>query len=605
MVVVYYYPKSYQQISIIQNGTALSLAIPISQGNCLASFCTNSQFIALNMTTPNAALKANINIAANTANLEAGVQTTLGGVPTNYWGPGDLLQVKVSIRQGVNVTGSNIVSGNRTQVFQLTQKFTNVKKGISLENFTSPLPQDTSLLGLWAVNATFINGYDYGFNFTSFTLEQLGISGFTYSGSNQRLTTGGTLTYGSNRAPASNVNGFVFAVDNGAGAAPLSTPTKTSGTGMYVSNVTLLNGVFTSGQQLIMTFTLVNPTGVALNANLTIDHEWVNGMTHGSNANITIPSGDAPFLLKPDYAYRLTATLTPAGINIIVTGVLSGNSVSATLPPGNPPVTSLRQQSGLFKITVKSKPASTSATSPCVPACSNNSESPPYAYVLVNPPLPGRLLASGSFSSTSTGAFAALITSGGILGAGRLTFLSLGIDPNGLAITVEDKSTQESTILEASIGSIPTSTENQLTSVILHLTSNSTIVNMNITISLNLQGSGVVQSQSGIYISHSASKDVTFNFNAPSAAGVYTLTFFSPDYGAPLITGSLQVSVLQSSLQVIIPSIIGLAAAIVILLFFLFRKKPQEMPEPLAKDKPAGGKPSKPNPGSASSKSLT
>jgi hypothetical protein len=86
---------------------------------------------------------------------------------------------------------------------------------------------------------------------------------------------------------------------------------------------------------------------------------------------------------------------------------------------------------------------------------------------------------------------------------------------------------------------------------------------------------------------------------------VYTLTFFSPDYGAPLITGSLQVSVLQSSLQVIIPSIIGLAAAIVILLFFLFRKKPQEMPEPLAKDKPAGGKPSKPNPGSASSKSLT
>jgi hypothetical protein len=374
---------------------------------------------------------------------------------------------------------------------------------------------------------------------------------------------------------------------------------------MYVSNVTLLNGVFTSGQQLIMTFTLVNPTGVALNANLTIDHEWVNGMTHGSNANITIPSGDAPFLLKPDYAYRLTATLTPAGINMIVTGVLSGNSVSATLPPGNPPVTSLRQQSGLFKITVKSKPASTSATSPCVPACSNNSESPAYAYVLVNPPLPGRLLASGSFSSTSTGAFAALITSGGILGAGRLTFLSLGIDPNGLAITVQDKSTQESTILEASIGSIPTSTENQLTSVILHLTSNSTIVNMNITISLNLQGSGVVQSQSGIYISHSASKDVTFNFNAPSAAGVYTLTFFSPDYGAPLITGSLQVSVLQSSLQVIIPAIIGLAAAIVILLFFLFRKKPQEVPEPSAKDKPAGGKPSKPNPGSASSKSLT
>src|SRR5207245_3272579 len=113
-----------------------------------------------------------------------------------------------------------------------------------------------------------------------------------------------------------------------------------------------------------------------------------------------------------------------------------------------------------------------------------------------------------------------------------------------------------------------------------------------------------VQSQSGIYIPHGASKDVTFDFNAPASAGVYTLTFFSPDYGAPLITGTLQVSVLQSSLQIIIPAIIGLAAAIIILLFFLFRKKPQTVSEPSSKDKPAGGKP-KPNPGSSSSKSLT
>src|SRR3989442_9195249 len=441
MVIAYYYPNSYQQISILQNGTALSLATPVAQVACLDACCRKSQFTALNMTTPSAALKANINIAASTANLEAGVQITLGGVPANYWGPGGLLQVKVSIRQGVNVTGSNIVSGNKTQLVRLTQTFVNVKTGISLENFTSPLPQDTSLLGPWTVNATFINGYDYGYNSTSFILEQLRVGGFTYSGNNQRLTTGGTLTYASNPATASNVDGFVFAVDNGAGAAPLSTQTIRSGTGMYVSNITLLNGVFTSGQNLIITFTLVNPTGVALNANLTIDHEWVNGITHGSNANITIPSGDAPFLLKPDYAYRLTATLTPGGINIIVTGLLSGNSVSATLPPGNPPVTSLRQQSGLFKITVKSRPASTSATSPCVPACSNSLESPAYAYALVNPPLPGRLLASGSFKSDSTGAFSALITSGVILGAGRLPFLSLGIDPNGLAITVQDKST--------------------------------------------------------------------------------------------------------------------------------------------------------------------
>jgi hypothetical protein len=453
------------------------------------------------------------------------------------------------------------------------------------------------------VNATFINGYDYGFNSTSFTLEQLGVTGFTYSGSNRLLTAGGTLTYASTALPAPNVSGYVFAVDSGSGAAPLSTPTMTSGTGIYVSNITLLNGVFTSGQQLIMTFTLINPTKTAMKANLTIAHEWVSNVSHGSNATISVPSGADTFTLQADYVFRLSASFTPGGIQIVVTGTSSGgNSVSATLPPGNPPVTSLRQHSGLFKITVTSKPVS--ATSPCVPSCNNSLESPAYGYVLVNPPLPGRLLASGSFNSTATGTFSTIISSGKILGASKVTFLSLGRDPNGLAITVQSKPTQESTILQSNIDNIPTATENQPMSIILHLASNSTLINMNITISLNLQGSGVVQSQSGIYIPHGATKDVSFNFNAPSSVGVYTLTFFSPDYGAPLITGTLQVSVLQSSLQVLIPAIIGLAAAIVILLFFLFRKKPQTVAEPTGKDKPAGGK-AKPNPGSSSSKSLT
>ena len=273
------------------------------------------------------------------------------------------------------------------------------------------------------------------------------------------------------------------------------------------------------------------------------------------------------------------------------------------LPPGNPPVTSLRQHAGLFNISVKSSPVS--ASSPCVPACKNSMESPAYAYVLVNPPVPGRLLASGNFTSISTGAFSTIINSGKILGASRLTFLSLGRDPNGLAITVQDKPTQESTILQSKIDNIPTATQNQPVTLILHLTSNSTIIDMSITISLNVEGSGVVQSQSGILISHGTSKDVSFNFNAPAKVGVYSLTFFSPEYGAPLITGTLQVSVLQSSLQVIIPAIIGLAATIVILLFFLFRKKPQTTPEPSAKDKSAGGKPIKPNPGTSTSKSLT
>jgi hypothetical protein len=606
MVITYYYPNSYTKVNITQNGTPIfpliAPAVPFARGTCSSSFCTNSQFVALNMTltNPSAVLKASINIVANSINAENGVQTTLGGVPTVYWGPGDNLQVMVNLRQGVNVTGSNIVSANRTGIVGLTQTFT-ARRGISLENFTNLLPQDTSSLGLWTVTGTFVNGYDYGFNSTTFTLEQLAVTGFTYSGSNQRLSTGGKLTYASNSAPATNVNGYVFAIDSGSGAAPVSTSTITSGTGIYVSNITLLNGVFTSGGQLIMTFTLVNPTGVAMDANLTIDHEWVSGVSHGSTTTIAVPSGAGGFPNPSGYVYTLTATFTPGGIQIIVTG--TGNSVSANLPPGNPPVTSLRQHSGLFMITVKSEPFS--ASSPCVPSCTNSLPSPAYAYVLVNPPLPGRLLASGSFTSISDGSFSTIISSGKILGASKLTFLSLGRDPNGLAITVQAKTSSESTILQSSIDNIPTATQNQPMTVTLHLTSNSTTTDMNITISLNIEGRGVVQSQSGIYIPHGTTKDVSFSFNAPPTVGAYALTFFSPDYGAPLITGTLQVSVLQSTLQVIIPAIIGVVAAIVILLFFLFRQKPPAVSGPSVKDKPSAGKATKPSPGSSSSKSLT
>jgi len=606
MVLTHYFPNSYTQIKITQNGTTIfpttPPASPIFQGDCPTFFfCTNSHLVSLSM--PTGMKHSGIDITANSINLAAKVETTLGGTPTTSWGPGDLLQVRVNIRQGVNVTGSDYVSANKT-VVRVAQTFANTREGISLLNFTNPIPQDVTLLGPWIVNSTFINGYDYGYNSTTFTLEQLGLTGFTYSGSNQRLSAGGTLTYASNSAPATNINGYVFAIDSGSGAAPISTPTITSGTGIYVSNITLLNGIFTSGGQLIMTFTLVNPTKTAMNATLMIDHEWVRGVSHGSNATIAVPSGSDTFTLQPAYVYRLDATLTPGGIQIIVTGITSGgNSVSAALPPGKPPVTSLRQHSGLFMITVKSQPVS--ASSPCVPSCINSLPSPAYAYVLVNPPLPGRLLASGSFTSTTTGTFSTIISSGKILGATKLTFLSLGRDPNGLAITVQGKTTQESTILQSSIDNIPTATQNQPMTITLHLASNSTTIDMNITISLNVEGNGVVQSQSGIYIQHGMKRDLSFNFNAPSSVGAYSLTFFSPDYGAPLITGILQVSVLQSSLQVIIPAIIGVAAAIVILLFFLFRKKPIAVSEPSTKDKQSGGKTSKPNPGSPTSKSLT
>ncbi len=601
MILSFYYPNSYTQVKISQNGTSIfptiSPPFPILQGNCPTFFfCSrDSHIVSLNMTS--GIKNALIIIGANSVNLSANVETTLGGIPTSTWGTGDLLQVRVTLRQGVNATGSDYVSANKTGVVRVSQTFANTREGTSLLNFTNPIPQDTTLFGPWTVDSTFTNGFDFGYNSTSFTLEQLGVTGFSYSGSNQRLNTQGSLTFSPTNPSNINVNGYVFAIDNGAGAAPLTTPTISSGTGVYVSNVSLVNGVFTSGQPLRVFFTLVNSAyaaGTKMNASLTIDHEYVSGVTHGSSITIRVPSGYDTFTLHQDYVFELDATFTPAGIQILVRGITQGGTpVSATLPPGNPPVTSLRQHAGLFKITVTSQPISGSGA--CAPSCTNSLESSAYAYVLVNAPNPGRLLASGSFTSAANGAYSSTISSGKILGASKLVFLTLGIDPTGFAITVQGQSSQESTLLQSTLDSIPSATQNQPMSLVLHLKSSSTTVNMNITITLNIQDSTgatkALQSVSGIIIAPGQTKDAQFNFNAPASVGAYTVAFLSPDYGAPLITGTLQVSVLQGSLQVLVPAIIGVAAALVILLFFLFRKKPVPSPEPMTKDKPTGGKP--------------
>ncbi len=623
MATTYYLPASYNLTSVSLNGTTIvwskspPIGYPIAQGVCSVPFCTKSQFqfIALNA-TKNVVTGWTVVLKAASANAEASLQTTLGGVKMEVWVPGDTLQVKVNDQQGVNVTGSNIVSilsPSSGPAFNQTQTFSAPHQGLFLFNFSSALPQ-TPLGGNWNVTSLFANNFDYGVIFHIFRVERVQVNqgSFAYSGDNKHLVASGVLSYGSNSTikPA-NIVGNIFAVDSGSGAAPLSTPTISSGTnkGVYISNVTLLNGVFTSGESLIMSFTLVNPpSNGPVDVNVTIDHEWVSGATHGANVTIPLTLGDQPFTFSQSnsYLYKLNATLTTGGIRLVVTSLARVNSVTVNIPAGTPsapPVTSVRQHSGLFKVAVTSK--SHCAPSPCgSPASTNSMESPTYAYVLVNPPVPGRLLGSAPIAMQSGGTFTSLITSGGELGAKKLVFFVLGQDPSGVTITTQDKSTPESTILQATIDNVPTATQGQSITMILHLQSNSTILNMDITVGLNVDGQ-LVQSKSNVSISHGSKMDVPFTFNAPSGLGVHTFTFFSPEYGAPLITGTLQVSVLQSSLQVIIPAIIGLAAAIVILLFFQFRKKPETAPESSAKEKATGGKPTKPNPGTSTSKSLT
>jgi hypothetical protein len=595
MVTTFYFPASYNLTSIVNATTtlwssSLSVPHPVDQGPCLAPSCTKTQFIALNATT-NTASGWKILIKAISSNAEASLQTTLAGIKTDFWVPGDSLQVKVNDTQGVNVAGSNIVSilSPSAPIANLTQTFSAPSKGVFLFNFTIVLPQ-APLGSNWNVTSVFFNNFDYGVVFHLFRVEQVQVSSgsFGYSGDSRRLTVGGSLFYGSNSTKPGSIFGNVVAIDSGSVSSPLTTSASSSslGKGMYISNVTLLNGAFTSGVSLIGTFTVVNPTGVNENATITLEHEWASQQSHGSSVTFTLPTGDFPFnpLNKsPTFAYKLNATLTLSGIRIVVTGLTSGNSVTVNLPAGTPPVTSVRQHSGLFKITVMS--TTLLAPSPCgTPTCTNSIESPTYAYILVTPPLPGRLLASAPITMGTGGAFTAVMTSGGELGARKLVFVVLGQDPSGVTITTQDKSAPESTILQATIDGIPTATQGQSMTMILHLQSNSTILNMDITVGLNIDRQ-LVQSKSNVSISHGSKVDVAFTFPAPSGLGPHTFTFFSPEYGAPLITGTIQVSVLQSNLQVIIPAIIGLAAAIVILLFFQFRKKPETAPESSAKEK--------------------
>src|SRR5260370_19088543 len=142
---------------------------------------------------------------------------------------------------------------------------------------------------------------------SSFSVDLIQMNSFSAGGSNNGVTATGTLTNSSGSASAA-TNGIVFAIDSGTPANnPITTTTKNpSISGLYISNVTLVNGAFAQGQQLIMTFTLVNPTSSAFNATVIIQHEWPGSLTHGVNATIHLGAGilrGLPFTSGPQ-AYQ-------------------------------------------------------------------------------------------------------------------------------------------------------------------------------------------------------------------------------------------------------------------------------------------------------------
>jgi len=122
-----------------------------------------------------------------------------------------------------------------------------------------------------------------------------------------------------------------------------------------------------------------------------------------------------------------------------------------------------------------------------------------------------------------------------------------------------------------------------------------------LTVVLNVTGPGsnVPVQPKTVTIAPGTSQDVSFSFTAPAAAGTYQVTFSSPQYGAAgsaLLSKTLQVSLVASNLQILIPVLIGLVAAIVIVAVYILRREPAKE-EGSEKTKPAPGKSSKPPPG--------
>ncbi|HEX4919834.1 MAG TPA: hypothetical protein VFV92_03745, partial [Candidatus Bathyarchaeia archaeon] len=554
-----------------------------------------------------------ITMTTRTDNSISALQPVSGGVASTIFAPGDTLGLRTLIKP--SITNASVIQqiGKLDVVFYDKANSSRILGGQSFPTLTSTgavynvtLPSVCSgnNCGLWTVRASFNSSYDFGSMSTTFKIDQLQLSSFSSSGSNSGLNVQGSLTY-EDGSVASGASGVVFAVDSGSTAAYPSAPiTNTASAGLYVTNVTLVNGVFSQGQTLIMTFTIVNSNSSQppYNANVTIEHDWPGSppQAHGLNGNFTLGVGhlgDLSFTRGPQ-SYEAAFTLTGNGIQLTITSLSTGNPESVFMSRGSSPVSPTEQHTGLFKITVVTLSGKTVVAS-------SSTYSPPYAYVYGLPLSPGRYLAYSSPFSGST--FSTTIKSDSILGAKKLVVFALARDASGVILSNNSQNPgfSDSTTLQASMDQIGEVAENQQVTAILHLTSNSTTISQNITINLNLQNSGVKATQS-VTIVPGVSQSPSFTFTAPSSAGQYTLSFSSPQYngGAALATQTLKVTIAGSNLQILLPALIGVVVAIVVLGVYMIRRKPSTPAEEVTRKSPTSPK-SKPTGGNPVSKSLT
>jgi hypothetical protein len=625
-----YYPAGYRINQVSLNGTQeypSVTRVPFEMDNCFVGTNCSVSLLALNVTDfSNVSVNSTMTIIAYTKNSITELSTVSGGVATQIFTSGDQIGVKVVNMPSVVNASATLQTGTLTISFNSTlsiplSTFSTATGGTY--NFTLPTTcgSNNQLCNRpFTVTAVFASGYDLGNATASFSIDllQVSLTG-TGGGNGNTLSVSGTLDYG-NGNPASGINATLFAIDRGTHTnSPYTNyaPSPHPSNRLYISNVTLVNGVFTQGQSLIILFTIVNPNATqAFNATLTIAHDWPGPQAHNMATSVYLglndTLGDFAITNATARTFQATISFTGTGVQVDVKSLFTQNQLpnALTMTAGTSPVLPNAPHAGLFNFTITSMINNRTQSSP------NTIFSPAYAYV--SPSFaPSRYLYSSpqAFTTGSNGGFSQTITNPrGLLGAENLTVFVLARDSSGVVVmnVLPNSIFSQSTALIASADSIGPIAKGQSATATLHLKSNSTLANgitEALTIDLVVQGNGITPvtvTGPEITIAPGQSQTVQISFTAPSNIGPYTLTFTSPEYGGVLTSQTVQVTITSGLLQYLLPAAIGVIAAIIILGVYLMRGRESAAEEAEAA-KPKGPSP-KPKPATGPStpaKSLT
>lgn len=596
--VTLYYPSPYVTLHPITVANATGPAPPLgTTGSCIASDC-KSLFSANSTTIAFSQLKSNLQltITAETRNTMRSISTVIGSLSQTHWQPSESIGLKLndtlSIHQPGTVAITQIHPSGKTVGPGQTQN--------SLGSGVFPTTAASSPLGTWKLNATFTSLYDYGANTTSIFVEHLKLAQpLAYSGDNTRVTITGTINSESTTVkPSSGANVAVFGVSTST-SGNYSKNYAPATSGLYITSVIFVNGAFTISRPLIMYLTVVNPSNEATVGNVTISHEFYPGQTHGVNATFSLDKPIDTPLQSGTRFYEVDVTFNNGLMNLKVTSLRSGAQTTATSSLGSPPVFDTRQQFGLFSILIKSAPQAGGQSA------SNSIETQPFAYVFTNSLVSqgGRVLVSGIAQTDGSGGF--LITTGGtaIPQARRLVFIVLARDVNGTTLGNQDPTgATDSLVLcgpanssgcQPSLDGPNEATPGQTVTMTLRVRNNSTTLGMTLNVTLQVfSGTNIViqQSKPTGLISPGQSKDISYTFNAPTGLGAYTVSFFSPEYGAPVLITTLNVLLIPTWAQIAIPAIVGVAVAAGLAFFYRRRKPAVAETKTPEKTRPTGSK---------------